>query len=117
MKSQLLSTKGWGERITAALMFLTIGALIILVFSPWQPLIEIKVADYLGRAALTAVLLTVVAAATRNWRLENYRQVWAGPGSHHAKDQQHLGLDTFPCGYGYPDHAGYFLTTFLRHSG
>jgi membrane protease YdiL (CAAX protease family) len=78
MKSEPLSTKGWGERITAALLFLAIGALIIMVFSPWRPLLASKVADYLGRVALIAVLLAAVLTAARNARLGKYRDILAG---------------------------------------
>lgn len=78
MKGTRLSTKEWGERIAAALIFLAVGSLVILIFSPWRPLLESNVADYLGRAALIAILLAAVVTATRNERLEKYHQVLVG---------------------------------------
>lgn len=78
MKGTRLSTKEWGERIAAALIFLAVGSLVILIFSPWRPLLKSNVADYLGRAALIAILLAAVVTATRNERLEKYHQVLVG---------------------------------------
>jgi len=78
MKGTRLSTEEWGERIAAALIFLAVGSLVILIFSPWRPLLKSNVADYLGRAALIAILLAAVVTATRNERLEKYHQVLVG---------------------------------------
>jgi membrane protease YdiL (CAAX protease family) len=61
-----------------ALVFLAFGSLIILVFSPWRPLLESRLADYLGRIGLVAFFLLAVALVNRNPHLEKYRQVLVG---------------------------------------
>ncbi|GAP12759.1 CAAX protease self-immunity [Longilinea arvoryzae] len=55
-----------------------LAALIILVFSPWRPLLESEVKDYLGRIGISAALLMVVELTYRSARLERYRQILVG---------------------------------------
>lgn len=56
VKDNHLSPREWGERIGLALLFAAIGSLIMLVFSPWRPLLG-RVDDYLGRIGLIVLLL------------------------------------------------------------
>ncbi len=78
MKIQILSRREWVERGLVGLAFLVIASLIILVFSPWRPLVADRTVDYLSRIGLSAVLLAIVILAYRSRRLEKYRQVLAG---------------------------------------
>jgi len=77
MKDNRLSAREWGERIALALLFIAIGSLIMVVFSPWRPLLG-RVADYLGRISLTALLLALMLLAHRSQRFEKYRSVLLG---------------------------------------
>ena len=77
MKNNRLSAREWGERIGLALLFTTIGLLIMVVFSPWRPLLG-RVNDYLGRIGLIAILLAAVLLARRSKRFEKYWQVLLG---------------------------------------
>jgi len=77
MKDNRLSAREWGERIVLALLFIAIGSLIMVVFSPWRPLLG-RVADYLGRISLTALLLALMLLAHRSQRFEKYRPVLLG---------------------------------------
>ncbi len=56
MNRQPILTKEWLERIILALVFILIGGLILIVFSPLRPLLR-PVPDYLGRIGLTIALL------------------------------------------------------------
>ena len=68
MDNQQRRTSRWAERIISLALFLGIGSLIILVFSPWRPLIKNDSLDYLGRMCLSAILLIfVILAYNRNW--------------------------------------------------
>ena len=51
MKRNRLSAREWAERIVWALLFVTIGSFIMLVFNPWGkgPILN-RVDDYLARA-------------------------------------------------------------------
>lgn len=77
MKNNHLSAKEWGERIVLALLFIAIGSLVMIVFSPWRPLLGI-VADYLGRIGLIVLLLVVVLLVRKSKRYENHAQVLLG---------------------------------------
>ena len=73
MKIQPLPAREWIERAFVALLFIAVGALIMIVFSPLRPLFDKgpeRVWDYLGRIALVAALL---AAALLLWRSRSPR--------------------------------------------
>jgi membrane protease YdiL (CAAX protease family) len=78
MNIKTLTTKDWLERICLALLFTVIGSLIMIVFSPWYPILEKanqysgRVYDYLGRIALLAILLIGVLLIRRSNRLNKY---------------------------------------------
>lgn len=78
MKSSQLSIKEWVERITLAVVFLALGSLVILVFSPWRPLLTNDVTDYLGRIGLVIFLFLIVSLTYKKACLEKYRQVLIG---------------------------------------
>ena len=65
------------ERIGSALVFVGFGTLIIIVFSPWQPVLD-RVNDYLGRIGLIIVLLIAVLLARRSKRYNKYWQIIFG---------------------------------------
>jgi len=77
MKNDHISAREWGERILLAFLFIAIGSLIIIVFSPWRPLLG-RVNDYLGRIALIFFLLVTVLLMRRSRRFEKYRPVLLG---------------------------------------
>jgi membrane protease YdiL (CAAX protease family) len=77
MKNDLLPAGERWERIVLAGLFITVGALIYLVFSPLRPLLE-PVPDYLGRLALIGLLLVGVWWVRRNPRFEKYQPIWLG---------------------------------------
>ena len=79
-----LSSNELVERIILALLFVGIGVMIYLVFSPMRPLLTQnsgypgRIADYLGRIGLIAVLLAAVFLARRSTRFEKYTPVLVG---------------------------------------
>ena len=77
MKNNRLSAREWGKRIVLALLFVAIGSLIMIVFSPWRPLLG-RVNDYLGRICLIALLLVAVLLVRRSSHLEKYWSVLLG---------------------------------------
>jgi membrane protease YdiL (CAAX protease family) len=77
MKSNHLSAREWGERIVLALLFAAIGSLIMIVFSPWRPLLD-RFNDYLGRIGLIVLLLVAAWLVRRSRRYEKYWQVLFG---------------------------------------
>ncbi len=77
MRTNPSAANVWLERISFGLLFIFIGSLIILVFSPWRPLLE-KEADYLGRALLVAALAGAVVLAAKKPALEKYRPLLQG---------------------------------------
>ncbi|MBU0494242.1 MAG: CPBP family intramembrane metalloprotease [Chloroflexi bacterium] len=75
MKKNRLLAREWGEWIVLALLFIAIGSLIMIVFSPWgQPLLG-RVADYLGRIGLIILLLAATLLVRRSKRFEKYWQI------------------------------------------
>ncbi len=78
MNGKRLSAQEWAQRIGVALVFLGIGSLIILVFSPWRPMLEDRRLDYLGRLGLTGALLAAVVLSGRSARLQKFFPVLAG---------------------------------------
>ena len=77
MKKNRLSVREWVERILLAMVFVAVGVLIYLVFSPMRPLLS-KTADYQGRLALIVLLLVAVWLVRRSQRFEKYGQVMLG---------------------------------------
>ena len=77
MDTHRLSLKEWGTRGALALVFVALGLLLYIVFSPLRPMLG-KSADYLGRIGVTAGLLVLVWLAGRNERLKPYRSLLIG---------------------------------------
>ena len=71
MKNNCFSKSEWVERIILALLFAAIGSLIMIVFSPWNPLLD-RVADYLGRFCLVVILYITAKFMHRS----NYEKYW-----------------------------------------
>jgi len=63
---------GRGKRIFIALLFIAIASIIMIVFSPWSPILG-RVNDYLGRIGLI-IMLAVTVWMVRNSR--NYKKYW-----------------------------------------
>ncbi len=72
-----LAPAEWAERIGLAVLFVGLGALIIIVFSPLRPLLG-KTPDYLGRIGLVAVLIAAVIWARRSQHYEKFASVLLG---------------------------------------
>lgn len=77
MKNNRLAAGEWGERIVLAMLFMAIGTLIYIVFSPLRPLLD-GVTDYLGRIGLIVLLLAALLLVRRSGRFEKYTQVLLG---------------------------------------
>ena len=58
--------------LVAALFFAAAGSLVIVVFSPWNPLMRNDTADYFGRLALIAFFLILHLLARRSPVLQRY---------------------------------------------
>jgi len=71
LKNDPLSTREWVERIVLALLFVAIGSLIMIVFSPWRPLLD-RGNDYLGRIGLAVLLLVTALLVRKSRRYEKY---------------------------------------------
>ncbi len=77
-KKDIRLTAGeWVERAVLALVFITLGGLIYLVFSPLRPLLD-PVPDYLGRLGLIVFFLEAIWLMRRSARFEKYTSVIMG---------------------------------------
>jgi membrane protease YdiL (CAAX protease family) len=77
-QSNPLTARDWIERIVLAVLFVGIGMLIYLVFSPMRPLIDDRNIDYLGRIGLVAILAISVWLVGKSQRYKPYRPVFLG---------------------------------------
>ena len=77
MEMKKLSGRDWVERILLALLFIITGSLIMIVFSPWRPLLE-RVPDYLGRITLIGMLLISVFLVRKSKNTHKYWPVVYG---------------------------------------
>ena len=77
METHKLTRKDWVERIMLASLFLIVGSLIMIVFSPWRPLLD-RTLDYLGRAVLIIILLISTLLVRKSKRSHQYWQVIYG---------------------------------------
>ena len=68
MDTHRLSFKDWGVRSALALVFVALGLLLYIVFSPLRPMLD-RSADYLGRIGVTAGLLLIVWFAGKSEQL------------------------------------------------
>ncbi len=77
MTSEIPKFRAPGEKIILILFFAVAGTLIIVVFSPWDPLLKPK-ADYLGRLAAIAFFALLYLLTRKTPVLEKYQQVVFG---------------------------------------
>lgn len=77
MDKHRLSGKEWLERVILALLFIALGALIIIVFSPLRPVLD-KLPDYLGRIGLISMLLILVLISKNSRALVRYYPIMLG---------------------------------------
>lgn len=77
MKTNRLSSRDWTERVFLAIIFTVIGSLIMVVFSPWKPLLG-SVDDYLGRMGLVFLLFVSVLLIRKSKHFEQYWQIIYG---------------------------------------
>lgn len=77
MDTHRLSLKDWGVRSALALVFVALGLLLYIVFSPLRPMLD-RSADYLGRIGVTAGLLLIVWFAGKSEQLKPYRSLLLG---------------------------------------
>ncbi len=66
------------EAAIASLVFLGFGTLIMLVFSPWRPMIPNLLTDYLARIGVCIGLLILVLISSRVPRLQRYQPLMIG---------------------------------------
>lgn len=78
MENQRLVAGGRAERIMAALLFVLMGTAMIVVFSPWRPMIKNDIADYLGRIGMILLLLAITWLVRRSQQYHQYWQVSFG---------------------------------------
>jgi len=77
MEKHRLSGQEWLERFVLAVLFIALGALIIIVFSPLRPVLD-KLPDYLGRIGLGIILLILVLVSKKCKSLERYHPIPLG---------------------------------------
>ncbi len=77
MTGELPKFKVLGEKLFLVLFFALAGTLIIVVFSPWNPLLKPK-ADYLGRLAAIAFFAMLYMLTRKTPALAKYHQVVLG---------------------------------------
>jgi membrane protease YdiL (CAAX protease family) len=77
MKNKQLSGQKWTENIFLGLLFIGMGALIIITFSALRPTLE-PVQDYLGRIGLIVLLFVATWLVRKSPRFEKYGQVLVG---------------------------------------
>ena len=77
MQNNRLSAGEWSTRIVLALLFIAMGGLIFIVFSPLRPLLDER-EDYLGRIGLIVLLLAAFLLVRRSGRLQKYGPVALG---------------------------------------
>jgi membrane protease YdiL (CAAX protease family) len=68
----------WIERAILAVLFIGLGSLIYLVFSPYRPMIESPTMDYLGRLGLILLLVAGVVLTRKTPIFQPYRPVFIG---------------------------------------
>ncbi len=78
MMNNRLTTREWGERIVLALVFIAVGAAIMVVFKPWghQYFNDNQIENYLWRIGLSVLLLGVTWWVHKIPRLEKYWQIF-----------------------------------------
>ncbi len=74
LTNQNLKSREWTERIFLAIIFAGFGSLIMIVFSPWHPILG-KVQDYLGRISIVALLLLIFYFLRARNQFKNYQQI------------------------------------------
>ena len=77
-----MAIQPWGknsfrDRLITTLLFIGFGALTLIVFSPWRPLLE-KTDDYLGRMILIVFLLITAYLFKRHERYQQYTKLTIG---------------------------------------
>jgi membrane protease YdiL (CAAX protease family) len=77
MKTDQFNKIEWWERILLSAFFIITGSIILIVFSPWSPLLD-PVYDYLGRIALILLLWALVFLTRKSTALKKYWQVLFG---------------------------------------
>jgi membrane protease YdiL (CAAX protease family) len=77
VKKADVSKREWVERILLAIFFVAVGSIIMIVFSPWNPLLG-RANDYLGRIGLISLLSVTVWVIRRSRHYEKYWQVIYG---------------------------------------
>lgn len=77
MQTRSASTSGLWSKLLFILFFIAAGTLIIVVFSPWRPLLQHR-PDYYGRLAMLVFFGLLYLFVRRNARLQPYSQVVLG---------------------------------------
>ncbi len=77
MDSRQVTASGWGERLILIFLFIIIGSLVMIVFSPLRPVLAWG-ADYLGRIGLIALLLIAAGLLRKSAHFSRYLPVSIG---------------------------------------
>jgi membrane protease YdiL (CAAX protease family) len=77
MESKRVSPGGWGERLILVFLFVVIGSLVMIVFSPLRPVLDWG-ADYLGRICLIVLLLITAGLVRKSARFSQYLPISIG---------------------------------------
>ncbi len=77
MKANQILAREQVERILLAFLFIAIGSLIMIVFSPWNPVLD-RVYDYLGRISLIILLAVTVLLLQKSKQYNKYWQIVFG---------------------------------------
>ena len=77
MNNKSVPSESLISRILLVLFFIAAGSLIIVVFSPWRPLLHRR-ADYFGRLAMLLFFALLYIFVRRHARLQQYSQVVLG---------------------------------------
>lgn len=82
MQKTYITTYSLYERLSLAILFIVMGSIVYLVFSPIRPMFDHnsaeKIADYLGRLGLIIFLLAMVLLVRRSEHLKKYTPVILG---------------------------------------
>jgi membrane protease YdiL (CAAX protease family) len=71
METKQTSRTGWAQQLILFLIFVTIGSIIMVMFNPWRPTLNIQ-ADYIVRLSLIGILYLASQIARKSARFKQY---------------------------------------------
>jgi membrane protease YdiL (CAAX protease family) len=76
-ESKFAPLKRWQEQILIAILFTVVGVTIMVLFSPWRPMLG-KLNDYLGRIGLIILLIAITRFIPGQVSLKNLKNILSG---------------------------------------